>query len=166
MSEQSQLQEQVRRLVDIEAIKTLKYRYFRFMTHRDYDALERLLTDDVETSYSDGKYSFDDRAKLIQFLRDSMTESEGNIVYWMAGMPEIEITSETTATGIWAFFHYHFMSKTEKVNELLAYYSDEYRKVDGEWRIHRTGYSPVIDRFIPRDAVPYDIVAPDSAVGL
>ena len=160
--QQSDVASQVQHLLDIEAIKTLKHRYFRFMTFRDYDALEALLTEDVETSYSDGKYSFDDRSALITFLRDAMVESEGNTVYWMAGMPEITLTGADRATGVWAFSHYHFMAKIGQVNELLAYYDDEYRREDGQWRIARTGYRVVLDRFIPRDAVPYRVVAPEA----
>ena len=44
------LEQQVQRLLDIEAIKSLKARYFRCMDCKDWDGLEQCFTEDLEGS--------------------------------------------------------------------------------------------------------------------
>jgi hypothetical protein len=61
--------------------------------------------------------------------------------------PEIELTSETTATGVW-YLEDRVINRGEAAPEMparsiltgAAYYADEYRKEGGEWKIARTGY--------------------------
>lgn len=150
-------------LWDIEQIKQLKHRYIRYMTEERYDDMRDILTTDVEVSYSDGQYVFDDIEKLIPFLKSGMVQTNGNIVYWMAGMPEITLEDETHATGIWAFYHYHLGTNNGEANEMFAYYRDEYRKEGDQWRINKTGYTTVIDRIIDRKDVPFILNKPQWA---
>ena len=155
-----------RRMAKLEAledIKELKHRYFRAMTFGDYDLLKTTLTEDVVTSYSDGEYVFDDREKLLRFLIDSHHAGQ-QVAYWMCGMPEIKIASETEATGIWAFYHYFYHRGHEFVDEIFAYYDDEYRKEDGVWRIARTGYTRVLNQELYRRDMPYKVKVPAGPV--
>ena len=85
---------------DIEAIKQLKARYFRLMDAKDWDGYRALFTRDVHVDVSaDGGGVFDGldefMTMLVPTLRDVVTVHHGH-------MPEIELTSDTTATGIWA----------------------------------------------------------------
>ena len=63
---------------------------------------------------------------LIPTLGDAVTVHQGH-------MPEIEITSETTARGIWALEDSIWWT----VNEMHGYghYHETYEKVDGSWKI-------------------------------
>ncbi len=79
-------------------------------------------------------------------------------------MPEITLESETTATAIWAMYHYFFNKGQGFVDEMFVYYDDAYRKEDGVWRISRTGYSRVINQILDRRAMPYKMKAPPWAV--
>lgn len=151
-------------LWDIEQIKQLKHRYIRCMAEERYDDLREIMTTDVQVAYSDGQYVFDDLDTLIPFLKTSMVNSAGNIVYWLAGMPEITLESADRATGIWAFTHFHFNTEHGQANELFAYYRDEYRKENGIWRISNTGYKTVIDRVVSRADSPFTINKPSWAV--
>ena len=160
----AELKREVQELRALEDIKRLKYRYFRAMTFSDYDTLRETLTEDVVTSYSDGEYVFEDREKLLTFLIDSHDPKAQVIAYWMAGMPEIDFTSETTATGIWAMYHYYYNRKHEFVDEMYVYYNDEYRKVGDEWKMCRTGYQRVINQILNRKDIPYKMKAPPWAV--
>jgi len=164
MTDLAALARDVQELKDLEAIKRLKYRYFRAMTDGDHEVLKDTLTEDVVTSYSDGKYVFDDRDKLLTFLIESHDPNAKVIAYWMAGMPEIELTSETTATGIWAMYHYYYNRGQEFVDEMFVYYDDEYRKEDGTWRFCKTGYRRVINQILNRKDMPYTMQAPEWAV--
>ena len=164
MADLAELERQVAELRALEEIKTLKYRYFRAMTHNDYDTLKETLTEDVVTSYSDGEYVFEDREKLLGFLIDSHDPNAEIIAYWMAGMPEITLESDTTASAIWAMYHYFFNKGQGFVDEMFVYYDDAYRKEDGVWRISRTGYSRVINQILDRREMPYKMKAPPWAV--
>jgi hypothetical protein len=48
-------------------------------------------------------------------------------------MPEIELTSETTATGTWSMFDY--VQMPELTLKGYGHYEEEYLKEDGKWRI-------------------------------
>ena len=164
MPDLEQLERAIRELKDLEEIKCLKHRYFRAMTYNDHETLRDTLTEDVVTSYSDGKYVFENREKLLTFLIDSHDPKAQIIAYWMAGMPEISLTSETTATGIWAMYHYFYNRGREFVDEMFVYYDDEYRKEGDTWKICRTGYRRVIEQILDRSEIPYKRMAPQWAV--
>jgi uncharacterized protein (TIGR02246 family) len=117
---------------DIEAIKQLKARYFRTMDNKDWAAMRQVFTDDVvmDTTASGGNVvtGADD---IMVFLRDVI----GDVVTVHHGhMPEIELTSATTASGVWAM---EDMLRWPDGRELHGYghYLETYEKVDGAWRI-------------------------------
>lgn len=160
MADLANLEKQIAELRAIEDIKKLKYRYFRAMTYNDYELLKETLTEDVVTSYSDGEYVFEDREKLLTFLIDSHDPGAQVIAYWMAGMPEIELESETSATAKWAMYHHFFSQKHGFVDEMFVYYDDTYRHEDGHWRIAKTGYTRVLNQILDRRDMPYKMKAP------
>ena len=164
MADLETLERQIAELRALEDIKQLKYRYFRAMTNNDYDVLRETLTEDVVTSYSDGEYVFEDREKLLGFLIESHDPDAGVIAYWMAGMPEITLESDTEARGIWAMYHHFYSHRHGFVDEMFVYYDDTYRREDGVWRISKTGYTRVINQILDRRMMPYEMKAPPWAV--
>ena len=143
------------RLLDLEAIRRLKHRYVRCMTQSRWDEMATLLTPDVKTSYSDGKYSFDNRAGLMRFLRGSHDVTQTHALgYWLVTMPEIDVVSDTEATGIWAMYHFYLDKPALQQQEMCAYYEDLYRKVDGRWLIAATGYRRVMEQAWSRRDIP------------
>jgi len=120
---------------DVEAIKQLKARYFRTMDTKDWDGMRQVFTDDVivDTSSSGGGV-VEGADEFLTFLRGVI----GDVVTVHHGhMPEIEITSATTATGIWAM---EDMLRWPSGAEMHGYghYHETYKKVDGQWRIKST----------------------------
>src|SRR4051794_14869257 len=85
---------------DIEQIKQLKARYFRTMDMKDWDAMRQVFTDDavIDTTASGGPV-VTGGDEFIAYLKatigDVLTVHHGH-------MPEIELTSATTARGIWS----------------------------------------------------------------
>ena len=147
--------ETLRRLLDLEAIRTLKHRYIRCMTQSRWDEMAMLLTPDVRTSYSDGKYSFDNRADLMRFLRGAHDATQTHVLgYWHVTMPEIDFVSDNEATGIWAMYHFYLDKPALQQQEMFAYYEDLYRKVDDTWMIASTGYRRVMEQTWSRRDLP------------
>lgn len=117
---------------DLEAIKQLKARYFRTMDTKDWEGMREVFADDVvmDTTSSGGGVVTGADA-FLTFLRgilqDVITVHHGH-------MPEIEIMSPTTATGIWAM---EDLLKWPNGSELRGYghYHETYEKIDGTWRI-------------------------------
>jgi len=120
---------------DIEAIKRLKARYFRTMDTKDWAGMRAVFADDVVVDTSEsgggaiaGADAF--MAFLEETLRDVITVHQGH-------MPEIELRSATTATGIWAM---QDTLKWPNGTELHGYghYHETYVKIGDEWRIAST----------------------------
>src|SRR5437773_754413 len=117
---------------DVKAIEQLKARYFRTMDTKDWAGMREVFADGVvmDTTASGGSVivgADDFMAFLRETLADVVTVHHGH-------MPEIELTSSTTATGIWAM---EDMLRWPDGSELHGYghYDETYEKADGAWRI-------------------------------
>lgn len=117
---------------DIEAIRQLKARYFRTMDTKDWVAMRQVFTDDLvaDTSAAGGNVvaGADD---FIAFLKETLN---GAVTVHQGHMPEIDVTSPATATGIWAL---NDLVIWPNGTRLVGYghYHETYEKVGGEWRI-------------------------------
>jgi uncharacterized protein (TIGR02246 family) len=117
---------------DVEAIKQLKARYCRLMDTKDWDGYRQVFADDVTMDTTDsGGNVITGADAFLEFLVPTI----GDVVtVHQCHTPEIEITSPTTATGIWAM---EDMLRWPDGNEMHGYghYTETYEKVDGEWRV-------------------------------
>ncbi len=125
--------EGIARLEAIEAIRQLKARYFRLLDTKDWDAWREVFTEDFEGEVH-GPHpviAFKGRDQMVETNRRVLAEAP---TVHHGHTPEIELTSADTATGIWA------MVDVVTLGEGFTgygHYHEEYRKVDGEWRIAR-----------------------------
>jgi hypothetical protein len=140
-------------LDELEAIKRLKYRYLRCLDQKRWDELETCFSEDATSAYSGGKFSFDGRDAIMDFLRKSMG-ADSFLSSHTVHHPEIELTSDTTATGIWALHDVVIETRANIVIRGAAFYRDEYVKVDGEWKISSTGYERTYEETFSRGDVP------------
>jgi hypothetical protein len=139
-------------LVEIEAIKALKYRYLRAVDTRDWDLMHRVLAPDATAAYSSGKLSFVGRDAIVAFLRESMPPGE-MLTSHQVHHPEIELTGPTTATGRWALHDVVIVVAANLTIRGAAFYEDEYVKSGGEWKILRTGYRRLYEESQKRDGI-------------
>lgn len=123
-------------LADIEAVKALKAHYFRLMDTKLWADWRALFTDDLEVIVDVG-IGGEPRFRVISadaFVDSTRANIDAAVTVHHGHMPEIEITSPTTASGVWAMediveapgapaFHGH------------GHYHETYRKIDGAWRI-------------------------------
>ena len=117
---------------DIEAIRQLKARYFRTMDTKDWVGMRRVFADDLiaDTSEAGGSVvtGADD---FIAFLQETLN---GTVTAHQGHMPELDLTSETTASGVWALNDLVIWPNGMR---LVGYghYHETYEKVGAEWRI-------------------------------
>ena len=136
------------RLGAIEDIRQLKARYFRSMDTKDWAGLEAVFAPDAEL---DMRGEAADKSKaaeglvhgganVAEFIRNAVIDL---LTVHHGHMPEIEITSPTTARGIWAMEDILRWPEGGPVKTLHGYghYHETYRKVDGAWRIQTSRLS-------------------------
>lgn len=139
------------RLLAIEDIKQLKARYFRCMDGKDWSGLLDVFTPDAQFDMSaswsapdpatgqlsppaDERFRIDGRDAFIDLLRGAIgplhTVHHGH-------MPEIDIVSDTQATGIWAMEDVIRNAAGQAEHHLHAYghYHERYAKTGGRWAI-------------------------------
>lgn len=139
-------------LLELEAIKAVKYRYLRAVDTRDWDLLASTLTEDASAAYASGKLSFEGREAIVGFLRESMPAGE-MLTSHRVHHPEIELTSPTTATARWALDDVVIFPGSNLSLRGAAYYSDEYVKAADGWRISHTGYRRLYEETAGRESV-------------
>lgn len=126
-------------LHELEAIKRLKYRYLRCLDQKRWDELAECFTADARSSYGGGRYAFEGRDAIMAFLRKAMG-APSFLSSHRVHHPEIDFTSATTATGSWALEDTVIETRAGITIRGAAFYSDEYVKEDGAWKIRFTGY--------------------------
>ena len=140
-------------LQEIEVIKRLKYKYLRCLDLKQWAEMEACFTADATAAYGDGKYSFAGRDQIMQFLRDALG-GRTLISAHRVQQPEIDLTSATTATGIWALDDTVIETQSNSVIRGAAFYHDEYVKLGGEWKIKSTGYQRLFEERFSRTDTP------------
>ncbi len=119
-------------LLEIEAIKQLKARYCRYLDTKDWQAWRSLFTDDFlsDTSPAGGKV-IKGADEFVAFTRKSL-RSQATVHQVHA--PEIELTSPTTARGVWALEDVVRFGPGVNLRG-YGHYTETYEKVDGQWLI-------------------------------
>ena len=117
---------------DIEAIKQLKARYFRTMDTKDWAGMRQLFTDDVVMDTTDsGGGVVTGADAFLEFLRQTLADA---VTVHHGHMPEIELTSPTTATGIWALHDVIVWPDGTRLDG-DGHYHETYERVGGRWQI-------------------------------
>lgn len=140
-------------LEEIEAIKRLKYKYLRCLDQKLWREIEECFTEDATAAYGDGKYSFAGRDKIIEFLAGALGP-KSMISSHRVHHPEIDLTGPSNASGVWALEDTVIETNANITIRGAAYYSDEYVKVGGSWKIKSTGYRRVFEEIESRSDTP------------
>lgn len=141
----------LQQLSDFEDIRTLKHRYYRSIDTADMSLLADLFTDDVYVDYRGGGYrvNLSGKDNMLEFIANSF--HSGAAAMHHGHMPDITLTGEDTAKGIW-YLEDIFIDVESKSHTIgTAIYKDEYRREGGAWKIARTEYDRVIELVWPLD---------------
>jgi uncharacterized protein (TIGR02246 family) len=134
---------------DTEAIRRLKARYFRTMDTKDWDGMRQVFADDVviDTSEAGGSVVMG-ADEFIAFLQETLA---GAVTVHQGHMPEIEVTSETTATGIWGLNDIVIWPNGMRLDG-YGHYQETYEKVAEEWRIKTSKLTRLhVDFVVPEE---------------
>ncbi|MGE0822909.1 MAG: nuclear transport factor 2 family protein [Candidatus Binatia bacterium] len=129
-------------LEEREKIAQLKARYFRLMDQKRWDEWKEVFTEDVVAVYHGVPGSSrregltelrcEGRADLVAkvggFLSKGISIHHGH-------MPELELTSATTATGIWAMVDYLLFPHFTLTG--YGHYEEGYIKEGSTWKIKK-----------------------------
>ena len=124
------------RLTAIEDIRQLKARYFRCMDEKRWDDMREVFS--REAHFEPGRFVIKGNDRIAEYMSEALhplrTVHHGH-------MPEITVTSPTTAHGIWALWDYVEwpVPAGEQRQGLCGYghYHEEYVVEDEAWRISR-----------------------------
>jgi uncharacterized protein (TIGR02246 family) len=119
---------------DVEAIKKLKARYCRLLDAKDWTTWRELFTDDFvgDTSEAGGRKIVGADA-FVAFVRRTLGPPRRKTVHQVHA-PEIELTSEDTARGVWALEDFVRLAPGLDMRG-YGHYHETYEKEDGRWRI-------------------------------
>lgn len=137
----------LQRLIEIEAIKDLKARYFRGVDMREENTLRDVFCEDVQLDYS--RACIDPQTGVNHIPGAGSTTGsdvgiamiietqKGMVSVHHASIPEIRILDESNAEAIWPMVDRLQFPAGSAIRELIGYgyYYDSYKKIDGEWRI-------------------------------
>lgn len=117
-------------LLEIEAIKQLKARYCRYLDTKDWQTWRTLFADDFlsDTSKSGGKV-IRGADEFVAFTRKGVRDQP---TVHQVHAPEIELTSPTTARGVWALEDVVRFGPGVNLRG-YGHYTETYEKVDGRW---------------------------------
>ena len=108
---------------------------------------------DATAAYDGDKYSFQGRERILGFLEAALGRPT-LISLHQGHHPEIELTSPTTATGIWYLEDQVIDAKRNTTLRGAAFYHDEYVKLDGAWKLQSTGYVRTFEEIQDRSETP------------
>jgi hypothetical protein len=121
-------------LSELEALKQLKARYCRFLDTKDWEAWRDVFAEDFVGDTSEaGGLLIHGRQEFIAFVRTTLGPMHRRTVHQVHA-PELELTSATTAKGIWAMEDFVRFFPGLNMHG-YGHYHETYEKLDGRWRI-------------------------------
>jgi hypothetical protein len=139
-------------LDDVEAIKQLKYAYFRLLDGKRFEELGELLTAACTAAYDDGRLAFEGREAIVRFLAESLADP-GIVTMHHGHHPEIVPAGDgaaapggsVAASGVWYLHDRVIIPAADLEIGGTALYRDEYVKSGGRWLIAHTGYERIFE---------------------
>ncbi|HEX4507840.1 MAG TPA: nuclear transport factor 2 family protein [Alphaproteobacteria bacterium] len=135
-----ELKRDVQVLKDIEAIERVRHVYFRCNDTANIDELRQVLHPGLHAKFVGGSYSieFHNRDDYLEMVANSF---HSEFVGLHTGHhPEIDVMSETEATGRWYLADIAMDLKRGDRTTGSALYTERYLKTDGRWQIADTEY--------------------------
>lgn len=135
------------RLEDLEDIRQVRIAYTHFWDAGDVEGTTSVFTDDavIETHQGDKPFAAGGavgKAEIREFfaghMKSGKTNDRGASLHIVTN-PQIKITGPDTATGVWILTDIAIGQAAPGKPPQILYgiYNDQYRKVNGDWKIQR-----------------------------
>ena len=143
--EVGRLRGEVDRLNAIEAVKRVKYKYWRCFDTADLEGMAEVLHEDVFLSIEAGIYSmsYEGRDAYVQMVKEGAHADM--ISHHNGHHGEIEVLSDDEAIGTWYLYDdlYEFRRGMRLFG--TAFYRDRYVRVDGRWKIRYSQFHRIYE---------------------
>jgi ketosteroid isomerase-like protein len=116
---------------DLEEIRKLKARYFRYLDTKDWEGYCGVFAEDCVVDLRRAGGSIYNGIEEFGAYARSMTIVQS---VHHGHMPEIDLTSPTTATGVWSMEDYNIWEDNTQ-NHGWGHYLETYEKRDERWYI-------------------------------
>lgn len=116
---------------DVEEIKKLKHRYFRALDSKDWDLYGACFAEDIVVDLRRAHGPVVEGRAAMQAYGASLTIVQS---VHQGHNAEIDLTSATTATGVWALEDFNLWEDGRQ-NHGWGHYLETYEKKDGRWFI-------------------------------
>ena len=127
------------RLIAIEEIKRLKARYFRCIDTKDWAGFQGVFAPDGTADFTPkggdrSRWSATGAANVTKMVKDLVDPA---LTIHHGHMPEIELTSDTAARGVWAMEDLIWWPEGSPRKTLhgFGHYHETYEKIGGRWFI-------------------------------
>lgn len=131
------LEQRIARLEALEAIRQLKHRYLNACDLKDVDSIRDCFAEgEILIDYGPVG-QFTDRESFVVLYQQLACHDRVKDLHHGSN-PEIELLSETEATGRWGLFYFNLDAETGATLQLGAVYYDRYRRIEGQWKIVET----------------------------
>lgn len=133
------IEQRVARLEAIEAVKQLKYRYFRACDRKQPEVVRACFAPgEIDLQY--GRIgNFTNRDDMVAVFTELACQP--HIVEMHHGQnPEVTIVDADNATATWGLYYYMIDTRRSLVTQLGGFYDDAYVRRDGGWVISRSHY--------------------------
>ncbi|HQZ04150.1 MAG TPA: nuclear transport factor 2 family protein [Thauera sp.] len=131
------LEQRIARLEALEAIRQLKHRYLNACDLKDIEAIrDCFATGPIRIDY-EAVGVFEERDPFVALYQSLACHPRVRDSHHGAN-PEIELLSDDTARGRWSLCYFNLDAETGLTRRLGVMYDDEYRRMDGAWKIVAT----------------------------
>lgn len=131
------LERRIARLEALEAIRLLKHRYLNACDLKEVDTIRGCFASGpVDIDY-EGVGRWDDRDRFLAVYQSLACHPRVRDSHHGAN-PEIELLADDHARERWALSYFNVDAETGQTRRLGVIYDDEYRRIDGAWKIVAT----------------------------
>ncbi len=131
------LEQRIARLEALEAIRQLKHRYLNACDLKEVETIRDCFATGPIVVDFEAVGRFEDRDSFVALYQSLACHSNVRDSHHGAN-PEIELLGDDHARGRWALSYFNLDAETGATRRLGVMYDDEYRRIDGAWKIVAT----------------------------
>jgi bile-acid 7alpha-dehydratase len=142
------LEKECRRLSDIESIRQMRHRYWHAIRDGNLEDLLKLFSANAWVDFGLGQPA-EGKEAVVRLYRATVGTWKPGGQYPRGFIPEIEITGDNTAKGVWMVEAQVLDREKKLVTNVGCLYDEEYVKENGEWKISRLKNSYTYNQYTP-----------------